>query len=201
MNVNRKLTISPTCLAFDVDGVVADTMALFVRLAREHYGLADLSKEDMYCYDLRRCLSMDAKLLDDLICLTLDDEHTLQVPPIPGAVEVLTDLAQYGPLRFVTARIWPESITEWLYQTLPQVPKEQIQVIATGAPESKLKILQELQVRYFVEDRAETCHMLARDGIQPLLFDQPWNRGINSFPRITSWFQLRQWLLPCDSET
>jgi uncharacterized HAD superfamily protein len=192
-----KTPIQPTSVAFDIDGVVADTMEVFVKLARERYGLKDFRKEHLYCYDLYECVPMSPRIIDDLICLTLDDENTLRVPPIAGAPEVLTELAQCTPLRFVTARVWPESIIQWLYLTLPNVPKQSIQVIATGDPGKKLKILQELEVSTFVEDRAETCRMLSQDGIQPLLFDQPWNREIHDFPRVESWSDLRRWLLPC----
>lgn len=190
--------IAPSNLAFDIDGVVADTMAVFVRLAQERYGLSYLTKEHLRCYDIYQCLDIERETIEDLICLTLDDEHTLQIPPMPGAVEILTELAQYGALRFVTARIWPDSIIHWLQQTLPQVPRQRIQVIATGAPEAKLAILKELEVRYFVEDRLETCHLLARDGIQPVLFDQPWNRvpPVTQFPRVENWSQLGQWIFP-----
>ncbi len=191
-------TIDPARLAFDIDGVVADTMQVFLRLARDRYGIDGLSMEDLRCYNLYECLDLDRTVLDELICLTLDDEHTLMVPPMEGAPEVLTELAQRGPLRFVTARIWPESISQWLEQTLPDVMADRIQVIATGAPEAKLQILKDLDVRFFVEDRLETCRFLSGQGIQPLLFDQPWNRGLpeDEFPRICNWDELRQWVLP-----
>ena len=196
MAMNIEELIQPTELAFDIDGVVADTMSLFVRLAHDRYGLSHITKDNMTCYNLHNCLNLEPEVIDDLICLTLDDEHTLQIPPMPMAPDVLTELANHGPLRFVTARIWPESIISWLQQTLPQVSPENIQVIATGLPEAKLAILKDLQVRYFVEDRLETCHLLAQDGIQPLLYDQPWNRVPNQFPRFDSWLQLRQIMLP-----
>jgi len=196
MVTNIKEAIRPAELAFDIDGVVADTMSVFVRLARDRYGLSRLTKEDMTCYNLYSCLNLEREVIDDLICLTLDDDHTLQIPPMPMAPDVLTELANHGPLRFVTARIWPESIIGWLRQTLPQVSPENIQVIATGLPEAKIGILKDLQIRYFVEDRLETCHLLAQDGIQPLLYDQPWNRAPNQFPRFDSWLQLRQIILP-----
>jgi uncharacterized protein len=186
--------VDPRKLAFDIDGVVADTMAVFIRLARERYGLEHLHKDHLHRYDLRQCLDLDHAIIDDLICLTLDDEHTMQIPPVPGAPEVLAETSRHAPLRFITARIWPESITEWLYLHLPQVPRERIQVIATGSPEAKLRVLHDLRVRYFVEDRLETCHFLAQDGIQPLLFDQPWNRTENYFPRLENWYQLRDYL-------
>jgi uncharacterized HAD superfamily protein len=184
--------IPPEVLAFDIDGVVADTMATFVQLAVDRYGLAGLTKDHLSHYDLHRCLDIDRRIIEELICLTLSDEHTLLMPPMAGAPEVLTELSARAPLRFVTARIWPESITRWLHAQLPEVAVERIQVIATGSPEAKLNILQGLGVRYFVEDRLETCHFLAQDGIQPLLFDQPWNRVANDFLRVESWHQLRR---------
>lgn len=195
---NGNDSIDPASLAFDIDGVVADTMEIFVQLARDRYGLSELSKDHMTCYNLYECLDVDREILDDLICLTLDDDHTLLVPPMAGAPDVLTELSRYGPLRFVTARIWPESITRWLEQTLPDVSPDRIQVIATGAPEAKLEILRDMDVRFFVEDRLETCRLLSGRGIQPLLFDQPWNRDLltDEFPRICNWQELRQWVLP-----
>jgi hypothetical protein len=185
-------------LAFDIDGVVADTMEIFVRLAHEKYGFTHISKEDLHCYNLYECLDLEKEIIDDLICLTLDDEHTMQVPPVAGAPEVLTELACAAPLRFVTARIWPESITEWLFTILPDVPRERITVLASGAPEIKLDILNGLAIRYFVEDRAETCRQLQKAGIQTFLFLQPWNRNesVDGFIRVENWGQLKQWVLP-----
>ena len=186
--------IRPSEIAFDIDGVVADPMAVFVELARERCGLRNLSREDLTCYDLSKCLPLDPRSIDELISITLDDEHTMKMPPVPGASEVLTELSRFGPLRFVTARIWPESIIRWLCTVLSGVPEEHIKVIATGDPALKLRVLQELNVRYFVEDCAETCELLARDGIRPLLFDQPWNRNTTRFPRVRSWYELRDWI-------
>lgn len=184
-----------------MDGVVADTMALFLRLARERYGLHYLTKDHIRDYDLYQCLDLSREVIDDLICLTLDDAHTLETPPMPAAPDVLSDLAPHETLRFVTARIWPDSIIRWLQKTLPSVNPAQIQVIATGAPESKLRILKEMGIRYFIEDRWETCSLLAEEGIQPILFDQPWNRTrrADRFPRVGSWLELRRWFLLPDN--
>ncbi len=153
--------IPPSELAFDIDGVVADTMTVFVRLARERYALNHLTKEDLGCYNLYECLDIDREVIDDLICLTLNDENTLRIPPMSGAPDVLTELSRSGPLRFVTARIWPESIIEWLHMILPEVDSKRIRVSATGSPEAKLDILKNMGIRYFVEDRIETCTLLA----------------------------------------
>ena len=192
--------IDPCLLAFDIDGVVADTMAVFVRLAHERYGLTHLSQQDMLCYNLYECLGLEKQIIDDLIRLTLDDRHTMQIPPVADAPEVLMELAGVAPLRFITARLHPEPITQWLFSVLPRVPRERITVIASGAPETKLDILNGLQIRYFVDDRIETCRRLKEAGIEPLLFDQPWNRNepADGLIRIQNWMQLKSWLLPSD---
>ncbi len=198
MKSNGASPIDPARIAFDIDGVVADTMDIFVKLAHERYGLTHMTKEHLSCFNLYACLGLDKEVIDDLICLTLDDEHTLQIPPVPGAPETLTALAHFTPLRFVTARIWAESITDWLFQTLPDVPRERISVIASGAPESKLQILNDLGIEYFVEDRIETCRQLKEAGIQPFLFDQPWNRNepADGLIRVENWAELKEWVLP-----
>jgi hypothetical protein len=190
--------IDPGMLAFDIDGVVADTIEVFVRLAHEKYGLTHISKEDIYSYNLYECLDLKSEIIDDLIRLTLDDEHTMQVRPVPGAPEVLAELAETARLRFVTARIRPESITKWLFTILPDVPPERITVLASGAPEIKLDILNGLEIHYFVEDRIETCRQLQKAGIQPFLFTQPWNRNepADGSIRVENWDQLKQWVLP-----
>ena len=74
------------------------------------------------------------------------------------------------------------------------MPRERITVIASGSPETKLDILNELQIRYFVEDRLETCRHLKEAGIEPLLFDQPWNRNelADGLIRIQNWMQLKE---------
>ncbi len=194
--------IRPQELGFDIDGVVADTMATFLRIARERYGLNHLSKEDLISFDLHRCLNLDQEIINDLICTTLDDVNTLELEPLEGAPHVLSQLAHCGPLRFVTARIWPESIFQWLQNILPEVPRNLIEVSATGSPDAKLEILRQLGVCYFVEDRFETCELLAHEGFQPIVFDQPWNRRGNAcpFPRVRSWQEIQQWVLPLEDE-
>ena len=50
--------INPGEIAFDIDGVVADTMEVFIALAHERYSLMHLRKEDISCYNLYTCLGL-----------------------------------------------------------------------------------------------------------------------------------------------
>lgn len=188
--------ILPWELAFDIDGVVADTMALFVEVVREKLGISDFSKDHIREYDLSKSLpNVEREVLNELICLILSDEYTLRVPPCPGAQEFLRKLSRYAPLRFVTARVWPESITKWLYNLLPDVPRESIHVVATGDPEKKSSILKNMNVKVFVEDRWDTCVKLQNEGFGIIIYDQPWNRKGSEFPRIFHWEELEHFVL------
>ena len=182
--------IDPRRLAFDIDGVVADIMTTFIQLARERYGLHHLDYNDIVDFDLARCLKMDEAIIGEILELLLYQPETLAIAPLPEAVPTLTRLAQEQPLLFVTARDRAEPIAAWLAQQLPTVPPQDLKIIATGDPDAKLLYLQEHNIRYFVEDRLETCFHLARSGIQPLVFDQPWNRRPHAFPIVYSWRDL-----------
>ncbi len=183
--------IDPDRVAFDVDGVVADTMQLFVEIAREEFGITDLRYEDITCYELTECLDIDPDTLKNLVIRLLDDESTAALTPLPGAVEVLTAIGrQSEALRFVTARPDLDAIDRWLRRQIP-LPKGAIDTVATGAFEAKAEVLLSKGVTWFVEDRLETCHQLAELGINPILFRQPWNRQEHPYPEVGNWGELR----------
>jgi uncharacterized protein len=182
--------IDPRQLAFDIDGVVADIMSTFIAVAKERYNIHHIRYDDIVEFDLVRCLSMDEAVVWEIIDLLLNRPDDLAIDPFPGAVPVLTELSRNQPLLFVTARDKPEPIFTWLTKNLPEVLPEDIKIIATGDPETKIDYLQAHGITYFVEDRLETCFQLARHGIQPLLYDQPWNRRPHSFPIIYTWQDL-----------
>ncbi|SFM97418.1 5' nucleotidase, NT5C type [Thermodesulforhabdus norvegica] len=187
---DRSDLIDPRMLAFDIDGVVADTMAIFVELVRERLGLRGFSKEHLSQYNLHECVPAPAEAIDEILCLTLSDEYTARIPPCPGAQEVLGKLGRFVPLRFVTARIWPDSIMEWLRRLLSDVDPENIQVTATGDPAVKAEVLRKMGIKAFVEDRPDTCCSLKEQGFHVIIFDQPWNRHTRGFPRIRDLRQL-----------
>lgn len=184
--------IDPSRLAFDIDGVVADIMSTFLHLARDRYGVHHLAYEDIVDFDLASCLQLDQRIIWEILDLLLNHPDQLEIAPLPEAVPTLTRLAQEQPVLFVTARDKAEPIAAWLARQLPEVPRQALKVIATGDPDAKLTYLQEHHIHYFVEDRLETCFQLAHFGIQPLVFDQPWNRRPHPFPVVYSWRDLAE---------
>ncbi len=182
--------IDPATLAFDVDGVVADAMTLFLAIARSKHGVQGISKEDITSYMLEDCLSLDPDIILDVIEEILNGTHKEPLFPLDGAVEHLQRLvALAAPLVFVTARPRRQPIQEWLEATLGMA-NGQLRVTATGSFEAKVDVLRECGRTCFVEDRLETCFLLADAGITPIVFRQPWNRKPHPFREVGSWKEL-----------
>ena len=188
------MKIDPASVAFDIDGVVADTISLFLEIARQEYNLNTITYADITCYDLADCLDIDPKIIDAVVTRILDGNYKAHLNPIAGAPDVLFQLgSHFGPIVFVTARPYSGPLDEWINQTLRLDPAL-IEIIATGSHEAKASILQQRQIRTFVDDRLETCLLLQKARIQPILFKQPWNREPHTFLEVSSWHDIKKLL-------
>jgi uncharacterized HAD superfamily protein len=184
------MLINPESVAFDIDGVVADTMSLFLDIARQEFNLNSIRYEDITSYTLADCLDVDPEVIDAIVTCILDGRYSATLYPIAGAPEVLSQIGEhYGPLIFITARPYLGTIREWIDQTL-RLNQGSIEVIATGSHEAKVDVLQQRNISYFVEDRLETCFVIQDAGVQPVLFKQPWNRQAHPFVEVSSWNEL-----------
>ncbi len=184
--------INPASLAFDIDGVVADTIGLFLRIAKDDYNIKDVVYEDITCYFLEDCigLKIDKKIIEAIITRLLDGDYVQSLEPIDGAPEVLRKIAHNRtPLLFVTARPYPGPIRDWLLKTLG-LTNSAVHIISTGSFDKKTEVLLQHKVTHFVEDRLETCFDLSKAGLHPILFKQPWNRERHPFKEVDNWNEL-----------
>ncbi|HAO21300.1 MAG TPA: haloacid dehalogenase [Desulfobacteraceae bacterium] len=182
--------IDPSSVAFDIDGVIADTMTLFLDIARDEYNIQNIRYEDIRTYMLEECLDIDKKIIHDIIVKLIDGNYTAVLKPIHGAPDVIGRIGEhYSPVLFVTARPHLGPIHQWMTQELPLEPQA-IDIIATGSFEAKADILKSRGISYFVEDRLDTCFLLKDAGITPILFKQPWNRHQHPFIEVSTWQEL-----------
>lgn len=181
--------IAPRELAFDIDGVLADTFRVFVETARKQYHV-QVAYEDITEYDFRKVIDIDIEIARDIIQRILDDPIQMGIRPIKGAVEILRLLAGEGPILLVTARPGRSAIYQWVLEHLKGVDRNLIRLEATGTHEEKIPILVEQGIKYFVEDRLDTCYLLASAKVTPIVFDQPWNQKSHPFIRVRSWAEI-----------
>ncbi len=179
--------IDPGELAFDIDGVVANTMQLFLDIVRDRYGINHIRIDDMTCYNLEDCLDLDPEVIRGGINILLQGDYPQVLHPMTGCRRVLARMARSAPrLLFVTARPNREVITRWLRDLLA-LPDTAVEVVATGSFEAKVDVLRDAGIPYFVEDRLETCFLLSAADITPIVYRQPWNRRPHPFREVRGW--------------
>ena len=189
-----RLKIDPSSIAFDVDGVCADTMRLFIDILREDFGINNIRYQDITCYSLEKCLNLDPEIIRQAVGKILEGDYRPTLKPVPGAIEVLEKVGkENGSLVFVTARPDRELIAGWLFEQLTLAP-ERIKVIATRAFEAKPGVLLENDISFFVEDRLDTCFPVSEAGVTPILYCQPWNRENHPFREVNNWEELEDLL-------
>ena len=182
--------IDPASVAFDIDGVIADTMSLFLDIARDEFNINHIRYADITRYDLTDCLDLDPDIIDLIVDRILDGNYAAYLKPIAGAPEVLTRIGRYhSPVVLITARPYLGPLCDWLSSVVSLSPTL-IDIKATGSHERKAGILLERNISCFVEDRLETCYALKEVGIVPVVFKQPWNRQPHPFIEVGNWSEL-----------
>lgn len=182
--------IDPASIAFDIDGVIADTMTLFLDIARDEFDIHGIRYEDITCYNLADCIDMAPEVIDRVVVRLLDGGYRARLRPIPGAPEVLQRLAQRsGAVLFVTARPHVGPIGDFIHSIMP-VERTCFDIVATGSFDAKAEVLKRRHITHFVEDRLETCFNLKTAGITPVLFAQPWNREPHPFIEVSCWREI-----------
>ena len=184
------MKINPEKVAFDIDGVFADTMTLFLKIARRDFGINNIRYENITEYYLEDCLDIDPDVVTAIINSIIEGNSGIDLMPMEGAVDILSKVGAVAPLLFVTARPRLEPIKRWVLKTLLLDPSR-IEVIATGSFEGKVEILRRRNVAYFIEDRLETCFHLQANNITPILFSHPWNQKPHSFHSVRNWTEIK----------
>ena len=183
---NGLVNIRPEEVAFDIDGVFADTFRALVNAAGRDYGIS-IDYDDITEYEFWNVIDISEKICREIVQRIMDEPLKMGIVPLDGAVNVLKRLTARGPVLFVSARPERESIFLWIKEYMKAVDPALIRIEAVGGHEEKAPVLRKNDIKYFVEDRLETCYLLDRASIIPIVFDQPWNRKKHPFVTVRNW--------------
>ncbi len=187
-------TIDPRKIAFDIDGVIADTMGLFIDILHEHYNVHTVHYEDITDYQLEDCLDLDPEVMAGAVDRIMDGNYRPILKPMDGAGRVLRRIGgSAGRILLITARHYAGPMGPWIEELLDG-HRENSEIVATGAFDAKIDVLMQNGIDWFMEDRLETCHLLQEAGIAPIVFNQPWNSRPHDYLSVDSWAQLEQWI-------
>ncbi|MEW6595336.1 MAG: hypothetical protein AB1413_10760 [Thermodesulfobacteriota bacterium] len=187
--------IHPGRLGFDIDGVVADTMEAFIRIARDEHGVT-VRSEEITAFQVEDCLDMDPEVVGEIFHYLMEDPLGAGLRLMPYAGMVLREFAGHAPLTFITARPLAAPIADWLRVMLGDEVYRETRLVATGEHDDKARHIRSMGLSHFIDDRAQTCLMLEEAGLNPIVFSQPWNRGRHRLPEVTNWLAIRSLCLP-----
>ena len=198
----KKERLSPHIpnIAFDIDGVVLDFAGCFLRVAKEKFGLLkDAKLYDIIRYQFYECLDISFETTFEIVEYIIKNPIESKMETVPGAVKTLTQLSKYIPLTFVTARkeYAIEATKKSIYSMFPKLDKSKIKIVHIQSSKKYLA-LNELNIKYFVDDRTSNCRILNANGIESFLFDSPWNQTKEPFNRVKTWGELRNILITKD---
>ncbi len=188
--ISPPLPIPVSEIGFDFDGVIADTAEAFIRLACSEHGYCSFTHENITNFELENCLDIPQTLVEKIFTDILTDSLATKLLPMPGAVESLERFAETGCLTIITARPLIQPVFAWLEHYFSTPAREKIRVVATGDHNDKVRHIHRHGLKYFIDDRAETCIQLAREAISPYVFNQPWNKNRHELPTVADWREI-----------
>ena len=106
---------------------------------------------------------------------------------MPGAVQVITQMANQAPVTIITARPLKAPVLDWLDHFFSTETCANIRLIAMGDHDDKTRYIREHMLECFIDDRLETCLQLAKTEITPIVFSQPWNQRKHSLHSVSTW--------------
>lgn len=174
-------------IGFDFDGVIADTASTFLEIAARQYGYNSLTKEDITNFELEDCINIPKSIIEQIFTDILTDSLGTGLQPMQGAVQTLSEFAQQSKLTIITARPISQPVHDWLATYFEHSLLENIQVVATGDHNDKVRHIHANSIEYFVDDRVATCKALVTENICPLVYNQPWNAGRHNLTMVSDW--------------
>ena len=187
--------LDPATTGFDFDGVIADTVEAFLRIACEDYGHCGICAEDITAFSVEECLPVEQHTLAAIFEYLTFEPLAAGLQPMPGAVEVLTSLSQRSMVTIVTARPDPLPVERWLEAVCGNPTCANIRVMAVGDHNDKERFIRSAGLSSFIDDRAETCLALQKQGIDARVFAQPWNRSPHGLPVLSGWEEISRLIL------
>ena len=151
-------------VGLDIDGVVADFLSPFLRFVEKKTGNGPIPVETIT--DLRfkgHPVLTEAIVEECMVAVSYDADFWHHLSPLlaPAEWEALDTLSRQGELVFLTHRYERESYdihqvtSDWLRKHGISKP------VVHFTQESKAKLVEDLRVNLFVDDRQENCQEVA----------------------------------------
>ncbi len=186
-------------IGVDLDDVLGDFSASFIRYHNERYG-SEWKREAMKSYYFHEFGDIDYNLMLKRIFEFYETEDFMQMEPMKGARASLERLAKDYRLVVMTGR--PDSISEktekWIEKNFPNIFSEVCFtniILEKDNPSRKEKSFycRERGISIMIDDYLEVAEDCVKNNIKILLYSAPWNMSAENSEmliRVNSWNEI-----------
>ena len=171
-------------IAFDFDEVVVDNISLVIKIANElgYDHSIEFDKIRTYCIEQNDVGITYEQLRIVFYIMEKYREYDYNI--FPGAEKVLNYVAkETQSVDFVSAR-----------RKIPQILLSKIfgnkidsARFACCHGTDKVEALRNSGKSIIIEDRLETCHVIAKAGLTPIVYNRPWNNVSHPYKTVYDW--------------
>jgi len=179
-----------TTIAFDLDGVIADSLQAYLDHFNKRYGVR-LSKSKITTYRLEELPGLDTQKLLETLEVVFSDLY--RILPIPGSIECLERYCRVvGKVPIISHRFGKNGIAgakNWLDRYLREK-----YTLTIADPKRKVEIVRERNYFGMVEDNPDTALRVAEAGILSIVFHTPYNQSVKhpNIVRVYDWSGLEK---------
>jgi uncharacterized HAD superfamily protein len=179
-------------IGFDFDGVIWNANVVLCDIIHKTLKI-EIRPKDVIEYSIEKLLGITKEEFNKVVDELISVEKTCSINPFPGVLEFLKDWYNLGNnIHIITARWDEEPLHLFFEQHLSDIP------ICIHRASPKGGIINELGLTHFVDDHLKVIVELANIGVQPIIYDQPYNQIserslLNQIAwRVFSWADIRK---------
>ncbi len=180
-------------IGIDLDECLAEFVWGFFNHHNDLYE-TKFTKRDIFCYNLWEVIGEKREETTKKILYFYQTDHFKELPIVPQSREVTRVLSENNELFVITAR--PNSLDYATNRFIDQnFHNRFLDLIFSNdffknGKKKKSDICKNLGIEVMIEDHADYAFDCARNGIQVILLDKPWNHFYfrhNNLTKVSNW--------------
>lgn len=180
-------------IGFDIDNVLVDFITPYLEYHNKKYG-TKFTKQDIKKYDLSEALGIEKNELEQNFIDFMFNGQGSNLAPSNNVINLIGRIAPVNDLYIITSRmdIFHKQTLEMIRKYFPGCFKG-IKYSDSSGNHTKGYIAKNLGLELFVEDSPDHAVDIAKQKINVLLFDSPWNKELENsqyIKRIKNYYEI-----------